>query len=103
MYAARNRTLRRAQEPKLGLLVPVIDAILESDKTAPPKQRHTAKRISERLRIVHGFGGGYTSVKDDVRLARTTAREVGVPLAHPAGHARESISANAPASSAAWA
>jgi hypothetical protein len=32
-------------------LVPVIDAILEADKIAPPKQRHTAKRIFERLRI----------------------------------------------------
>jgi hypothetical protein len=29
--------------PKLGPLVPVIDAILEADKTAtPPKQRHTS-------------------------------------------------------------
>ena len=37
------------ERPKLGPLVPVIDAILESDKTAPPKQRHTAKRIFERL------------------------------------------------------
>jgi hypothetical protein len=41
------------ERPKLGLLVPVIDAILESDKTAPPKQRHTAKRIFERLRLEH--------------------------------------------------
>jgi hypothetical protein len=38
------------ERPKLGPLVPVIDAILEADKTAPPKQRHTAKRIFERLR-----------------------------------------------------
>src|ERR1700687_838755 len=43
------------ERPKLGLLVPVIDAILESDKTAPPKQRHTAKRIFERLRLEHRF------------------------------------------------
>ena len=28
------------ERPKLGQLVPVIEAILESDKTAPPKQRH---------------------------------------------------------------
>jgi transposase len=101
MYAARNRTLRRAQEPKLGPLVPVIDAILEADKTAPPKQRHTAKQIFERLRIEHGFAGGYTVVKDYVRLARSRSREVCVPLAHPPGHARGSISANASASSAA--
>jgi hypothetical protein len=32
------------ERPKLGPLVPVIDAILEADKTAPPKQQHTAKR-----------------------------------------------------------
>jgi transposase len=88
MYAARNRTLRRAQEPKLAPLVPVIDAILESAKTAPPNQRHTAKRIFERLRIEHDFTGGSTIVKDYVRLARTRAREVFVPLAHPPGHAQ---------------
>jgi transposase len=76
------------ERPKLGLLVPVIDAILESDKTAPPKQRHTAKRIFERLRIEHGFAGGYTALKDYVRLARTRSREVFVPLAHPPGHAQ---------------
>jgi hypothetical protein len=65
--AARSKAPER---PKLGLLVPVIDAILESDKTAPPKQRHTAKRIFERLRLEHRFAGGYTVVKDYVRLAR---------------------------------
>ena len=56
--------------PKLGSLIPVIDAILAGDVTAPPKQRHTAKRIFERLKAEHGFGGGYTVVKDYVRLAR---------------------------------
>jgi transposase len=74
--------------PKLGPLVPVIDAILASDKSAPPKQRHTAKRIFERLRIEHGYIGGYTVVKDYVRLARVRSREVFVPLAHPPGHAQ---------------
>lgn len=76
------------ERPKLGPLLPVIDAILEADKTAPPKQRHTAKRIFERLRDEHGFAGGYTLVKDYVRLARTRSREVFVPLAHPPGHAQ---------------
>ena len=69
------------KRPKLGPLLPVIDAILETDKTAPPKQQHTAKRIFERLRDEHGFAGGYTVVKDYVRLARTRSREVFVPLA----------------------
>jgi transposase len=76
------------ERPKLGPLVPVVDAILEADKTAPPKQRHTAKRIFERLRLEHRFAGGYTVVKDYDRIARTRSREVFVPLAHPPGHAQ---------------
>jgi transposase len=76
------------ERPKLGPLVPVIDTILEADKSAPPKQRHTAKRIFERLRDEHGFLGGYTVVKDYVRLARSRSREVFIPLAHPPGHAQ---------------
>jgi transposase len=79
---------RPPDRPKLGPLVPVIDAILEADKTAPPKQRHTAKRIFERLRDEHSFAGGYTVVKDYVRLARSRTREVFIPLAHPPGHAQ---------------
>ena len=47
-----------AKRPKLGPWVGVIDAILEDDKSKPVKQRHTAKRIFERLRAEHGFTGG---------------------------------------------
>ena len=79
---------RPADKPKLGALVPVIEAILEADRTAPPKQQHTAKRIFERLRDEHGYGGGYTVVKDHVRRQRARGREVFVPLAHPPGHAQ---------------
>lgn len=77
-----------AEKPKLGPLLPVIDAILEADKSAPVKQRHTAKRIFERLRDEHGFAGGYTVVKDYVRVGRARGRETFVPLAHPPGHAQ---------------
>jgi len=89
-YAAPPGYVRTkpVERPKLGPLIPVIDAILDADKTAPTKQRHTAKRIFERLRDEHGFAGGYTVVKDYVRLARTRSREVFVPLAHPPGHAQ---------------
>ncbi|PSJ20491.1 IS21 family transposase, partial [Halomonas sp. ND22Bw] len=38
------------EKPKLGPLLPVIDAILDADRIAPVKQRHTAKRLFERLR-----------------------------------------------------
>ena len=36
-------------------------------QAAPRKQRHTAKRIFERLGAEHGYTGGYTIVKDYVR------------------------------------
>src|SRR5665647_2542796 len=79
---------RPAAKPKLGPLIPVIEAILEADRIAPVKQRHTAKRIFERLRDEHGFAGGYTVVKDHVRIERARGRETFVPLAHPPGHAQ---------------
>jgi transposase len=89
-YAAPPGYVRTkpVERPKLGPLIAVIEAILEADEAAPPKQRHTAKRIFERLRDEHGFTGGYTTVKDYVRVARVRRREVFVPLAHPPGHAQ---------------
>ena len=54
----------------------------------PRKQRHTAKRIFERLRDEYGFDGGYTTVKDYVRENRRQTREIFVPLSHPPGHAQ---------------
>ncbi len=75
-------------KPKLGPLTPVIDAILAADRSAPTKQRHTAKRIFERLRAEYGYAGGYTVVKDYVRLQRVRMKEAFVPLAHPPGHAQ---------------
>src|ERR687890_1890022 len=74
--------------PRLGAFTAVIDRILEEDRSAPAKQRHTAKRIHDRLRAEHGFAGGYTTVKDYVRQRRAAVREVFVPLAHPPGHAQ---------------
>ena len=79
---------RPAAKPKLDPLTPVIEAILEADRTAPVKQRHTAKRIFERLRDEHGYGGGYTVVKDYVRRQKARGRETFVPLSHPPGHAQ---------------
>jgi transposase len=74
--------------PKLDPFTPVIDRILETDRCAPPKQRHTAKRIYERLRAEHGYAGGYTTVKTYVREQQARAQEVFVPLVHPPGHAQ---------------
>jgi transposase len=72
----------------LDPLLPVVHQILKDDRKAPRKQRHTAKRIFERLRDEHGFAGKLTVVKDAVRAWKRTHAEVFVPLAHPPGFAQ---------------
>ena len=74
--------------PKLDPFVGIIDQILETDTKRLKKQRHTSKRIFERLRDEHGFAGGITIVKDYVFAARQRQREMFVPLSHPPGHAQ---------------
>lgn len=74
--------------PKVGEFVGVIDEILETDRTAPPKQRHTSKRIFERLRDEYGYTGGITQVKEAVAAARLGSRESFIPLSHPPGEAQ---------------
>ena len=82
------RRQQAVKRPKLGPWLGVIDAILEEDKTQPAKQRHTAKRIFERLKAEHGFSGGYTIVKDYVHTAELRSREMFVPLTHAPGEAQ---------------
>ena len=74
--------------PKLDPFTGVIDAIMAADKDRPKKQRHTAKRIFERLRDEHDFTGGMTIVKDYVAGWRQRTQEMFVPLVHPPGHAQ---------------
>lgn len=77
------------EKPKLGGYLERIAAILqaEKDEHIPEKQRHTAKRIFERLRE-EGYTGGYTQVKEAVRELRRTSQEVFVPLRHDPGEAQ---------------
>nr|KIS29365.1 transposase [Novosphingobium sp. P6W]KIS29417.1 transposase [Novosphingobium sp. P6W] len=74
--------------PKLDGFVAIIDGWLDGDGGVPRKQRHTAKRVFDRLRQEHGFTGGYTIIKDYVREREQRSREMFVPLAHPAGDAQ---------------
>ncbi len=74
--------------PKLDPFIPLINQILEEDKSRLKKQRHTSKRIYERLRDEHGFVGGITIVTDYVRERKRRTREVFVPLSHAPGHAQ---------------
>ena len=72
------------RKPKLQSFTGVIDRILEDDHHAPRKQRHTAKRIFERLRDEYGFDGRYTIVREH----RRQTKEMFVPLSHPPGQAQ---------------
>ena len=82
------RRTKSVKRPKLDPFVGIIDAVLEADKTVPRKQKHTSKRVFERLRDEHGYAGGITVVKDYIFAARQRQREMFVPLAHPPCHAQ---------------
>ena len=82
------RRSRPPVRPKLDPFISIVDRILEEDRSLPKKQRHTAKRIFERLRDEHGFAGKLTIVTDYLREKKRRTREVFVPLAHRPGHAQ---------------
>lgn len=73
---------------KLEKFLPIIHEFLKQDVEAPKKQRHTAKRIFDRLRREHGYEGGLTVVKDAVRAWKSHHAEVFVPLTHRPGEAQ---------------
>jgi len=79
----------RREKTKLGAYLDRIVAVLqgEKDDNIPLKQRHTAKRLFERLRE-EGYTGGYTQVKEAVRELRRTSQEVFMPLRHDPGEAQ---------------
>ena len=82
---------RRVQPPRrrtIEPVLPIIQQILKEDQTKPRKQRHTAKRIWDRLKAEHGFTGGCTVVRDAVRELKVGRREVFLPLDHPPGEAQ---------------
>ncbi len=89
-HGVHRRTIRQALEnavppprkrpegreaPKLGVHHALIDGWLEADKDVPRKQRHTARRIWQRLRDEHGAEVGESTVSDYVRERK---REMGL-------------------------
>jgi transposase len=79
------------QRPKRKLteqLLEEIDKIREADKDMPAKQRHTARRIFERLRDEHGYTGGITQVQVAVSRSKLHSKEAFIPLSHPPGRAQ---------------
>lgn len=79
--------------PKLDPYKPLIDSWLEEDKKHPRKQRHTAKKVFDRLaRSVPGFDCSYRLVaeyvkfqKEEIKLKRN---EGFLPLEHHPGEAQ---------------
>jgi transposase len=66
-----------------------IDDVLLTDKTKPRKQRHTARRIYDRLVAERGYTGGSSTVRRHVARRKRELRigqpAVYIPLAHPPG------------------
>jgi len=58
----------------------VVLSWLEADKDAPPKQRHTARRIHARLVEEYGFAGADSTVRRYVRRLRQREPEAFIPL-----------------------
>ena len=75
------------RKPKIGPYLERIAQILEEDKAVAKKQRHTAKRIYERIREM-GYEGKYTQVKEAVRELKRVKQEVFMPLIHRPGQAQ---------------
>lgn len=82
---ARPRPCRKLTESFQA----IIDEILASDIDAPKKQRHTAKRIFDRLQCEHGFSGGYDAVRRYVKKQRSGNRETFLPISVDAGQRAE--------------
>jgi transposase len=74
-------------KPKIGPYLERIAQIIEEDKVLPKKQRHTAKRIYERIQMM-GYEGKYTQVKEAVREIMRVKQEVFMPLIHRPGEAQ---------------
>ena len=80
--------LTKPRVRKIDPFLPIIIEYLESDKKSHHKQRHTARKILERLKAEHGFTGGITIIQEAVRELKQNSREVFLPLSHPPGEAQ---------------
>lgn len=75
--------------PVIGPVKDIIAGYLEEDRNNNlPKQRHTAKRIYDRLCKEHGFSGGYSTVRQFVRNLKQKTK-VFIPLEFDPGEAAQ--------------
>jgi hypothetical protein len=54
----------------MGPYLSAVKVMLKSDETAPPKQRHTAGSVCERLVEEHGYAGSEVTARRAVRRLR---------------------------------
>ncbi|SHN88607.1 IS21 family transposase [Desulfitobacterium chlororespirans] len=66
--------------PVLDPYKEIIREWLKQDESAPPKQRHTARKIYDRLKEDHGFTGGESTVRTFVQREKRQHVEMFVPL-----------------------
>ena len=66
--------------PVTGPYVAIIEQILHDDQSRPPKQRHTSRRIYERLRDEYQFPGVESTVRRCVSQLRPKVPKVYLPL-----------------------
>ncbi len=75
--------------PKLDQWKPFIDQWLEDDKSVPRKQRHTSRRVWQRLILEHGADIGESTVRRYVKTVKdgyaTPLAEIAVPQEHVLG------------------
>src|SRR5207302_9463610 len=62
----RYRRQRERPRPMVDPVRHLIDTWLEADQEAPPKQRHTAKQIFDRLVAEEGYQGQERAVREYV-------------------------------------
>ncbi len=70
----------------------IVDRWLTEDRKAPRKQRHTAKRVFDRLRREEGYTGAQSTIRKYVGRRRRElglAGEAYVPLTHEPGQEAE--------------
>ena len=72
------------EKPVVGPFLEIITEWLVEDMKHPPKQRHTALRIYERLCEEYGYTGAYSTIRRYVRIIKTRLggekQEVFIPL-----------------------
>jgi transposase len=78
-----------ASAPKLGPVIGAIEQMLQEDESAPRKQRHTARRIFERLVAEHGYVGSYYPVRRYVASLKRNSRETFMRIDHVPGRRME--------------